>query len=186
MKKLNYFTKTVVIVLAIAAIAFIASIFVYPSLDNLGNTRDDISAHSFLMGFLFILPLIVMLIVKKWRRFSFIPLSILIGSLIVTAIFEWDGIHFKKNLNLDESIQKACMEYCIKEDVRIDPCTLSFIKKEIAEENRLYRDYRCTFTAEIPDEGFDDTVMFYFEIDKYNRDGHVYDSYRVLSTSNKE
>lgn len=76
------------------------------------------------------------------------------------------------------------MEYCIKEDVRIDPCTLSFIKKEIAEEKRLYRAYRCTFTAEIPDEGFVDTIMFYFAIDKYNRYGHVYDSYRVLSTSN--
>ncbi len=79
------------------------------------------------------------------------------------------------------------MEYCIKEDVRIDPGSLNFIKKVDARENReeyLYRAYRCIFTAEIPDEGFVDTIMFYFAIDKYNRYGHVYDSYRVLSTSN--
>ena len=124
-----------------------------------------------------------MVIVKKWRKASFLPLALLLGSIIIFFVFDWEGIHFKKNL--DKSIQKVCMEYCMKKDVRINPSSLNFIKKEERKEN-MYYDYICTFTAEIPEGGFVDTVKFYVVIFNYNRNGYVYDSYRVLSSSNVE
>ena len=181
MKDLNYFTKTVVIVLAIAVIAFVASIFVYPSEDLYIDPRADVCVVALLLVPFAFLALLVMVIVKKWRKASFLPLALLLGSIIIFFVFDWEGIHFKKNL--DKSIQKVCIEYCMKKDVRINPSSLNFIKKEEKKEN-MYYDYICTFTAEIPEEGFVDTVKFYVVIFNYNRNGYVYDSYRVLSSSN--
>jgi energy-coupling factor transporter transmembrane protein EcfT len=180
MRKFNYLTKTILIVLAIAIVGFIASIFIYPSTDHIGNVREDVSAWTIWGGIIALLVLLVMLVVKKWRRLSFIPLSIMLGAIVVTFIFYSDGLHFKRNQN--KSIQAACNKYCKKNDVRINPNSLCFINKEVVEENTdemFYHHYRCTATAETIDGGSVDTVMFYVMTDPYNR-CWVCNCYRVL------
>lgn len=172
MKKLNFFTKTVVIVLAIAVIAFVASLFIFPK--EWDNPREIVAVFAIPVGLLAGLTFIVMLIVKRWRKASFIPLSIGLCSLIVFFMYLWDGVHFKQIP--EKSIASACRSYCKNDNSRINHRSLKVISIESdSEENDQYI---CSATGTTY-SGNLDTVVFFVSLDKYNR-CIVHDSYRVV------